>query len=72
VLGEAIGTPVAAGPELLVPVPEGIAVVDASNGSTRYTIPVDRGDYRGAVYLSLAGESIIEQRGDVAVALSAR
>lgn len=72
VIEQAIGTGVAAGEELLVPTAQGIAVVDLSNGRITRTIAVERGDYRGDVYLSLAGGSIIEQRGDTAVALSPR
>ena len=56
---------------MLVPTKEGIAVMDWSTGKTLRTIPVDRGAYHGAVYLTLAGETIVEARGDKVVGLSA-
>lgn len=59
-----MGTGVAAGGRLLVPVVEGIAVVNWETGETENTIPVDRGDHVGMVTLGVAGETVVEKRGD--------
>lgn len=61
---DAVGTGVAAGGRLLVPVVEGIAVVNWETGETENTIPVDRGDHVGMVTLGVAGETVVEKRGD--------
>ena len=71
VVEDAIGTPIAVDEHMLVPTQEGIAVVDWSTGKTLRTIPVDRGSYHGPVYLTLAGDTIVETRGDQVVGLSA-
>ncbi|MDO5032089.1 hypothetical protein [Corynebacterium sp.] len=70
-LDDALGTGIALGDRLLVPVAEGIAVVDWSTGDTERVIPVDRGSYSGPVYLTVAGTTLVEQRGDTAVGLRA-
>lgn len=54
---------------LLVPVPEGLAVVDPSTGEKRGMIPVDRRGYTGPVELDSAGAIVLERRGDTLVAL---
>ena len=54
---------------LLVPVPDGIAVVDLATGMSNSEIPVDRGDYDGPVQISVIGDVIVEQRGENVVAL---
>ena len=56
-------------PLLLVPTTKGIAVVDWDNGKVLRTIPVDRKGYTGQVTLKLAGEVLVEKRGDSVVAL---
>ena len=61
---DAVGTGVAAGGRLLVPVVEGIAVGNWETGETENTIPVDRGDHVGMVILGVAGETVVEKRGD--------
>ncbi|EFQ80946.1 Rv3212 family protein [Corynebacterium pseudogenitalium] len=71
VVEDAIGTPIAVDEHMLVPTQEGIAVMDWSTGKTLRTIPVDRGSYHGPVYLTLAGDTIVETRGDQVVGLSA-
>ncbi|MCZ9296985.1 Rv3212 family protein [Corynebacterium yonathiae] len=71
VVEDAIGTPVAVADHMLVPTQEGIAVMDWSTAKTLRTIPVDRGSYHGPVYLTLAGDTIVESRGDEVVGLSA-
>ncbi|WP_293770939.1 hypothetical protein [uncultured Corynebacterium sp.] len=68
---DAIGTPVAVGERMLMPVKEGIAVVDWSNGNVDRVIKVDRGSYSGPVYLAMAGTTIVESRGDQTVAFTA-
>lgn len=67
---DALGTGAAMAGQLLVPVPDGVGVVDWSDGSVQRTIPVDRGDYDGPVHLRVQGETVIEQRGDTMVGLS--
>lgn len=71
VVDDAIGTPIAVAKHMLVPTQAGIAVMDWSTGKTLRTIPVDRGSYHGPVYLTLAGDTIVETRGDQVVGLSA-
>ena len=71
VVEDAIGTPIAVAEHMLVPTEAGIAVMDWSTGKTLRTIPVDRGSYHGPVYLTLAGDTIVETRGDQVVGLSA-
>ncbi|MDO5513094.1 hypothetical protein [Corynebacterium sp.] len=66
---EAIGTGVAVGGRLLMPVPEGIAVINWESGETDNTIPVDRGDHSGMVTLGVAGDAIVEKRGEGLYAL---
>ncbi|ART21800.1 hypothetical protein CBE89_10075 [Corynebacterium striatum] len=71
VLEDAIGTGVALGERLLMPTKKGIAVVDWSTGKTERTIKIDRGGYTGPVFLTIAGTTIVEQRGETAVGLTA-
>ncbi|GAB3446719.1 Rv3212 family protein [Actinophytocola sediminis] len=54
---------------ILVPVVDGIVVLNPVDGTERGRIPVDRGDYRGLVTMSSSGPMVLEQRGDVLVAL---
>lgn len=54
---------------LIVPVPDGAAVIDPATGTAQRTIPVDRGDYAGPVGVSVIGDIVVEQRGDDIVAL---
>ena len=56
---------------LLIPVPGGIAVVEAETGSIEQTIAFDRGDYSGPVSTAVIGDIVVEQRGDELVALTA-
>ncbi|AOW94432.1 hypothetical protein BFN03_04670 [Rhodococcus sp. WMMA185] len=55
---------------LLVPVDFGIAVLDLSTGALIRTIPVERDSNAGPVTTTVAGDVILEQRGDRVVALS--
>ncbi|MCZ4078317.1 hypothetical protein O1W68_10215 [Rhodococcus sp. H36-A4] len=57
---------------LLVPVPDGTAVIDPTEGTVERTLEVDRAGYTGPVGMSVIGDVVIEQRGDDLVALSAR
>ncbi|TCP49277.1 YD repeat-containing protein [Tamaricihabitans halophyticus] len=53
----------------LVPVDDGIAVLDQRSGERLGTLQVDRGDYTGDVTVDSVGSVLIEQRGDTIVAL---
>lgn len=55
--------------QLLVPVPEGLAVVDPASGARTALLPVDRGTHRGPVQVAALGPMVFEQRGAVVVAL---
>lgn len=57
------------GGDLLVPVPDGLSVVNRTSGAVERTIPVDRGGYSGSVTLDSIGSVVLEQRGDTLVAL---
>ncbi|MFC7613112.1 hypothetical protein ACFQV2_05225 [Actinokineospora soli] len=54
---------------MLVPVADGLAVIDQTDGSRVGTLPVDRGGYSGTVALSSIGPIVLEQRGPLLVAL---
>ncbi|OLR90147.1 Rv3212 family protein [Actinokineospora bangkokensis] len=53
----------------LVPVEEGLAVVDQASGARITTIPVPRDGYSGVVMPTTAGPVVLEQRGEQVVAL---
>ncbi|HEY8372458.1 MAG TPA: hypothetical protein VIL00_06905 [Pseudonocardiaceae bacterium] len=55
--------------QLLLPVPDGLLVVDPATGERKHTIPVDRQGYTGTVELASLGPVLLEQRGEVLVAL---
>lgn len=57
------------GGELLLPVPEGIAVVDRFTGARQRVIPVDRQGFDGPISMDSAGPTLLEQRGGTLVAL---
>jgi hypothetical protein len=57
------------GQRLLVPVTDGVAVVDPKSGGTERVIPVDRHGYRGPIGLKSLGSVLLEQRGGELVAL---
>ncbi|GAA0538145.1 hypothetical protein GCM10011581_05070 [Saccharopolyspora subtropica] len=54
---------------LLVPVADGLAVLDPATGNRDRVIPVDRAGYPGPVELNAVGPVVLEQRGDTLVAL---
>lgn len=54
---------------LLVPVADGLAVIDVATGERLRLLPVDRGDHTGPVTTATAGGIVLEQRGDTLVAL---
>lgn len=56
---------------LLVPVADGLAVIDVTSGERLRLLPVDRGGYTGPVATAAAGGIVFEQRGDTLVALGA-
>jgi hypothetical protein len=53
----------------LVPVRDGIRVLDQANGAVVGTFQVDRGQYTGPVLMSTIGPMVLEQRGANLVAL---
>ncbi|MQA10804.1 MAG: PQQ-binding-like beta-propeller repeat protein [Pseudonocardiaceae bacterium] len=61
------GTPFAG--RVLLPVPDGLAVVDPTSGARIGTLPVNRRGYSGQVRTSSIGDLVLEQRGDTLVAL---
>lgn len=69
VFEDAVGAGVAVAGLLLYPTTEGVAVADASTGDVQRVIAVDRGGYVGPVFLELAGDTIVEKRGDTVVGL---
>ncbi len=54
---------------MLVPVPEGIAVLDLPNGTQSSRIAVPRNNSAGPITLGVLGRIILEQRGNEVVAL---
>lgn len=70
-LPSALGPGAVMAGKLLVPVPDGIAVLDPGTGSPGSTIPVDRAGYTGMVGIAVVGDVVVEQRGETVVALSA-
>ena len=67
----ALGTGAAMSDRLLVPVRDGIAVVNWSTGKTERVIPVDRGGAEGPVKLAVQGRYVIEQRSTGTTVLEA-
>lgn len=63
----ALGPGVAYGGAVLVPVPDGITVLDPATSTPQLTIPVARPP--GPVRLAVAGDVLLEQRGTEVVAL---
>lgn len=57
---------------LLVPVPDGLAVLDTASGQRLDLFPVDRGTWTGSVRTATVADVVLEQRGDTLVALRAR
>ncbi|PPK63449.1 hypothetical protein V5P93_001048 [Actinokineospora auranticolor] len=53
----------------LLPVANGLVVIDQASGDRIGTIPVDREGYSGPVTMSTVGPVVLEQRGDTVVAL---
>ncbi|MEV0698526.1 hypothetical protein AB0I53_11485 [Saccharopolyspora sp. NPDC050389] len=66
---DTLGPGVGFGGKLLVPVPDGLAVLDATTGNRERVIPVDRAGYTGPIQLNAVGPVLLEQRGDTLVAL---
>jgi hypothetical protein len=54
---------------LLVPVKDGLAVIDQTTGARIATAPVNRGTYTGPVQTATIGPMVLEQRGSTLVAL---
>ena len=68
-LPDALGPPVRYGVDLLVPVREGLRVVDAERGTPGRLLPVSRPDPDAPVTLAVAGDVLLEQRGGRVAAL---
>jgi len=66
---ESMGPGTAFAGRILVPVSDGIAVLNPATGERVGTIPVDRDGYRGVVTMDELGPMVLEQRGDTLVAL---
>ena len=66
---DAMGPGTAFAGRILVPVPDGIAVLNPATGEQIGTAPVDRDGYRGLVTMDELGPIVLEQRGDTLVAL---
>ncbi|WP_447005746.1 Rv3212 family protein [Saccharothrix isguenensis] len=54
---------------LLLPVADGLKVLDQLTGQEVGAIPVDRGGYTGPIGMATEGPIVLEQRGDTLVAL---
>ncbi|WP_415974312.1 hypothetical protein [Rhodococcus sp. 077-4] len=65
----ALGSGAVMAGRLLVPVPDGISVVDLATGVSTSDIPVDRGEYDGPIQMAVIGDVVVEQRGPDVVAL---
>lgn len=65
----ALGPPVRYGADLLVPVREGLRVLDAARGEPGRTLLVPRADPAAPVLLAAHGEVLLEQRGPELVGL---
>jgi PQQ-like domain len=57
---------------LLIPVTGGMGVYDPATGAPDHVIPVNRPGVQGPVRVSAAGTTVLEQRGDLLVALGQR
>lgn len=68
-LPDTVGSGTTYAGKLLLPVVDGLAVVDERSGKWERTVAVDRGDYDGMVRLEAIGSVLLEQRGDEVVAL---
>ncbi|MCX6466676.1 MAG: hypothetical protein NTW05_24265 [Pseudonocardiales bacterium] len=68
-LAFALGPPVRYGTDLVVPVREGLRVVDAARGEPGRTLPLTRDDPAAPVALAVQGEVLLEQRGAEVVGL---
>jgi hypothetical protein len=66
---DVLGLPAIVGSQLLVPVTEGLAVVDADSGSSDRTLQLDRDGYEGSVDVGVVGNSVVETRGSLVVGL---
>ena len=67
---DAQGSPTMMAGHLLLPVPDGIAVIDPTTGAETSRIPVQRSGYRGEpVSLTTVGSTVLERRGNAVYAL---
>lgn len=66
---DALGPGTAFASKILVPVTDGIAVLNPATGEQVANTPIDRGAHDGLVSMSALGPMVYEQRGDTLVAL---
>ncbi|WP_280271115.1 hypothetical protein [Nocardia wallacei] len=61
---DALGTPALLAGQLLMPVADGLAVVDPATGAQTTRIPVSRAEYHGEpISLAVIGNTVLERRG---------
>jgi hypothetical protein len=65
----AMGPGTAFAGKILVPVRDGIEVLNPATGEVVANTPIDRGGYDGEITMSALGPMVFEQRGDTLVAL---
>jgi hypothetical protein len=68
-IDNAMGPGTAFAGKILVPVRDGIEVLNPATGEVVATTPIDRGSYEGPITMSALGPMVFEQRGDMLVAL---
>lgn len=66
---ESLGPGTAWAGRIVVPVPAGLAVLNADTGALLRTVPLDRAGWHGPVRVSSIGPVLLEQRGPMLVAL---
>ncbi|WP_280318513.1 hypothetical protein [Nocardia wallacei] len=67
---DALGTPALLAGQLLMPVADGLAVIDPATGAQTTRIPVPRTDYHGEpISLAVIGNTVLERRGNDLYAL---
>lgn len=65
----ALGPGTLMGGKLLIPVANGLEIVDPDSGAKQGQIPVDRHGYHGVIKMAVAGGVVLEQRGPTVYAL---
>jgi hypothetical protein len=68
-LDNTLGPGISFANQLVVPIKEGLAVLNEDTGSTVRTVGIDRHGYNGLVQLGSTGPVLLEQRGNLLVGL---